>query len=47
MVDDIPVDSESPVMPSSILRIVGRVFEDAHRVRVCMRAFISVSVHAL
>jgi hypothetical protein len=37
VVGDIPVDSETPVVISSISRIF---FEDAHRDRICVRVFI-------
>ena len=48
IVGDVPVDSEAPVVTSSISRIciVGSVFKDAHRGRVCVRVFIGVSVRA-
>ena len=48
VVGDVPVDNEAPVVTSSIsLGFAGPVFEDAHRGRVCVRAFIGVSAHAL
>lgn len=33
---DIPVDSEAPVVTSSILNYAGPVFEGAHRARMCV-----------
>ena len=48
VVGDVPVDSEAPVVTSSISPgFAGPVFEDAHRGRVCVRAFIGVSARAL
>jgi hypothetical protein len=48
VVGDVPVDSEAPVVTSSISPgFAGSVFEDAHRGRVCVRAFIGVSARAL
>ena len=46
--DDVLVDSETPVVTSSISRpdIPAQYFGGAHRGRVCMRAFIGVSVCA-
>jgi hypothetical protein len=46
--DDILVDNEAPVMTSSILRLdpPAQSFGGAHRGRVCVRAFIGVSVCA-
>jgi hypothetical protein len=43
---DVPVDSEAPVVTSSISRpdLSAQSFRDAYRGRVCMRAFIEVSV---
>jgi len=45
VVGDLPVDSEA-VVTSPISRFVGptRFFGGAHRGRVCVRAFIGVSV---
>jgi hypothetical protein len=37
VVDDVPVNSEVPMMTSSILRICRSVFEDAHRVGFAYR----------
>jgi hypothetical protein len=48
VVGDVPVDSEAPVVTSSISpEFAGPVFEDAHRDRVCVRVFIGVSARAL
>ncbi len=48
VVGDVPVDSETPVVTSSIsLEFAGPVFKDAHRGRVYVRVFIGVSAHAL
>jgi hypothetical protein len=47
VVGDVPVDSEAPVVTSSILRICGTVFEDAPRGRLCVRVFKGMSVRAL
>ncbi len=48
VVGNVPVDSEAPVVTSSIsLGFAGSVFEDAHMGRVCVRVFIGVSAHAL
>ena len=43
---DVPVDSEAPVVTSSISRLdpPAQSFGGAHRGRVCVRAFIGVSV---
>ena len=46
-VDDVFVDSETLEMTSLRSRITGSFFEDGHRDRVCVRAFIGVSVYAL
>jgi hypothetical protein len=45
--DDFPVESETTVVTSSISRSnsLARSFEGAHRGRVCMCAFIGVSVY--
>ena len=45
---DVPVDSEAPVVTSSISRLdpPAQYFGGAHRGRVCVRAFIGVSVCA-
>ena len=44
MVADMPVDSETSVVTSSILRFVGptRFFGGAHRDRVCIHVFIAM-----
>jgi hypothetical protein len=48
VVGDVTVDSEAPVVTSSIsLGFAGPVFEDAHRGRVCVRVFIGVGARAL
>jgi hypothetical protein len=49
VVGDIPVDSETLVMPSSVSSrgFVGPVFEGAHMGSVCVREFIGVSLRAL
>jgi hypothetical protein len=50
VVDDVPVDSEAPVVTSSILRIsrfARTVLGDAPRGRVCVRVFIGMSVREL
>ncbi len=48
VVGDVPVDSETPVVTSSIsLEFAGPVFEDAHRGRVCVRVFLGVSACVL
>ena len=41
---DVPVDSEAPVVTSSISKIdpPAQSFGDAHRDRVCVRAFTGV-----
>jgi len=48
MVSDVPVDSETPVVNSSISRFAGptRFFGGAQRDRVCVCTFIEVSVHS-
>ena len=48
VVGDVLIDSETPVVTSSILRLAGptRFFGGAHRDRVCVRAFIGMSVHS-
>jgi len=46
MLDDVPVNSETHVVTSPISRIAGSVFKDTHMSRVCVRAFIWVSVCA-
>jgi hypothetical protein len=43
VVDDVPVDSEVPVVTS--LTFADSVIEDAPRVRICTRVFIGMSVH--
>jgi hypothetical protein len=45
--DDVFVDGETPKVTSLMSRITGSVFEDGHINRVCVRAFIGVSVYAL
>ena len=47
MVGDVLVDSETSVVTSSISRSAGlsRFFEGVHKGRMCMHAFIEVSVH--
>ena len=48
VVGDVPVDSEAPVVTSSISPgFTGPVFEDAYRGRVCVRMFIGLSACAL
>jgi hypothetical protein len=50
VIDDVPVDNEVPVLTSSISKIVGLVFEDAHRVGLYLGlgcTFIGVSVRVL
>jgi hypothetical protein len=48
VVDDVPVDSETSVVTSSIsLEFTGPVFEDTYRGRVYMRVFTEVSACAL
>ena len=46
VVGDVPVDSEAPMVTLSISRFAGptRFFGGTHRGRVCVRAFIGVSV---
>jgi len=46
VVGDVPVDSEVPMVTSSILSrgFGGPVFEGAHKGRICVRAFIGVRV---
>jgi hypothetical protein len=46
VVSDVPVDSETPVVTSSILRIADLVFEDALGVGFA-HVFIGISVHVL
>jgi hypothetical protein len=48
VVGDVPVDNEALMVTSSILRFADptRFFECVHRDRVCVRAFIGVSVHS-
>ena len=48
VVGDVPVDNEAPVVTSSVSRFAGltQFFGGAHRGRVCMRAFIGVSVRS-
>jgi len=48
VVCDVPIDSEAFVMTSLISRFANptQVFGGAHRGRVCVRAFIGVSVHS-
>ena len=48
VVGDVSVDSEAPVVTSSISRFTGSTqsFGGAHRGRVCARAFIEVSVRS-
>ena len=45
VVGDVPVDSETPVVTSSISRICRP--GDAHRGRGCVRVFIGVGVSVL
>jgi hypothetical protein len=42
VIDDVPVDSETPLLTLSILRFIGpsQFFRDAHRSRVCVHALI-------
>jgi len=49
VVGDVPVDSEVPVVTSSILSrgFDGPVFEGAHKGRICMRTSIGVRVSEL
>ena len=48
VVGDIPViDNGAHVVISSISRIAGSVFKDAHRGKICVCVFIDVSVRAL
>jgi hypothetical protein len=49
VVDDIPIDSETYVVTSSILsqEFAGSIFECAHKGRFCMHAFIDMSVLVL
>ena len=42
VVGDVSVDREASVVTSSISRICGSVFEDAHKGRVCVHVFIGV-----
>jgi hypothetical protein len=44
MVDDVPVNTETPMVTYSISRVCGSVFEDNHKDRVCVCAFVGVSV---
>ena len=48
VIGDLPVDSEASLVTSSILRFASptQFFGGAHRGRVCMRAFIGMSVHS-
>jgi hypothetical protein len=48
VVGDVPVDSEVPLVTSSILRFAGptQFFGGAHKGKVCVRAFIGVSMHS-
>jgi hypothetical protein len=48
VVGDVPVDSETSVMTSSISRFADptQFFGGAHRDRVCVHAFIAVSVRS-
>ena len=48
VVDDVPVDSETPTVTSRRSReFAGLVFEDTHRGRVCVLVFIGMNVFAL
>ena len=47
VVGDVTVDSEAFGLTLSIRGFADSVFEDAHRGRVCVRAFIELSVRAL
>ena len=48
VVDDVPVDSETPMVTSSIFPgFAGPVFEDAYRGKVCVRVFIGMSARVL
>ena len=48
VVGDVPVDSKTRVVTSSISRIAGptQFFGGAHRNRVCVHAFIGVSARS-
>jgi hypothetical protein len=48
VVGDVPVDSEASVVISSISRLAGptHFFEGAYKGRVCVRAFVGVSVRS-
>ena len=48
VVNNVPINSEAPVMTSSISRFAGptRFFGDAHRDRVCVCAFIEMSARS-
>jgi hypothetical protein len=48
VVGDVPVNSEAPVVTSSVSRFAGptKFFGGAHMGRVCVCAFIRVSVHS-
>ena len=48
VVGDVPVDSKTRVVTSSISRIAGptQFFGGAHRGRVCVHTFIEVSVRS-
>ena len=39
VVGDVPVDSKTPVVTSSISRFAGSVFEDVRRGRICRFVF--------
>jgi hypothetical protein len=47
VVGDVPVDNETYVVTSSILRICQHSLRDASRGRVCVRVFIRMSVRVL
>jgi len=46
VVNDVSVDSEAPMVTSSILRFTSptRFFEGAHKSRMCIHMFIGLSV---
>jgi hypothetical protein len=47
VVSDVLVDDEAPLVTSGISRFVGaQSFGDTHRVSVCVRVFVGVSVCA-
>ena len=47
VVGDAPVDSEAPVIVSSISGICRPVFGGAHMGRIAVPVFIGISVHAM